>query len=664
MTTINSLYKPFGLSPDCTDDELRCAYRHAMLENHPDLNPNRVEVATAKTQDLTAVYAILKEYRESGIEPLGSDIREFWAARNGSMSADFSFTFGGVDIEDCVDIEDIACRKESFRQAWEAFRQHPSDVFQALRLVSAAFNAERQDAVYDLLRNPILIDAASFLLDSAENKSESVSAFETLLRWANVLYQNQLIQGSIQILEDAFSTGKSPPKVLEELRSVHYNFAQGYTSDLKPEPTLRIKHLNRILELGFEYGYIYKLIAEAYHEIGDDTQARVHLKRAYKLDPDLSGAVRISRTLGLLPAKQSGSPKRKNRAKYKYTRPEQIPSPSQIRKWATSESWNNILAFADLSHYSPRIISKSRRTVQQIVISLGDCNTPQVREILMNFLNSIYQWDVCKDSILSLVKVGDHHTLEQLQAFAPHYTLDEAFLRNAIPYLQARMANQMAIPTDITTEELMRHAEQAFSAHNYGQARFLFEKIVATIEQSHPLYFDIITLLARACAKMGDSSRAVQLVRPVFHMLSTDSQSKISKEIASWICYFDYDPANDQDYLLAIDIYLGYVLTSNNPDEILENLNSLMWEMVGLGKGDIVQWIRSLIRTKAPGTRYVDSRDCEQYVRDVELSEYLSSRLTAVYQRIKTSVPNKLNQVLQSPNDLTDSDPLLVVDDT
>jgi len=132
----------------------------------------------------------------------------------------------------------------------------------------------------------------------------------------------------------------------------------------------------------------------------------------------------------------------------------------------------------------------------------------------------------------------------------------------------------------------------------------------------------------------------------------------------SYLAFEDYDPANDRDYLLAIDIHLGHALTSNNPDEVLGNLKDLMWKMVGLGKGDIVQWIRSLIRTKAPGTWYVDSHDREQYVQEVELSEHLRSRLTAVHKRIKTSVPNKLSQVLQSPNALTDSEPLLVVDGT
>ena len=245
MTTINSLYESFGLSPSCTDDELRRAYRRAMLKHHPDVNPDHVEAATAKTQQLNVAYANLKEYRQHGTEKLDFATDQDWTATSKTVSVTFHFAF------DRVDIEDIARRKSSFRKAWRTFQQYCSDPIRALHLIQAAFDAERQDAIYDLLRNPILVDAAPLLLSWVETES----ACETLIRWGNILYQNQLVKEGIQILEDTLATGKATWRVAEELRGMHYHFAQGHTSGAKgkPAPAVRVEHLNRILELGFEY---------------------------------------------------------------------------------------------------------------------------------------------------------------------------------------------------------------------------------------------------------------------------------------------------------------------------------------------------------------------------------------------------------------------------
>jgi len=67
-----------------------------------------------------------------------------------------------------------------------------------------------------------------------------------------------------------------------------------------------------------------------------------------------------------------------------------------------------------------------------------------------------------------------------------------------------------------------------------------------------------------------------------------------------------------------------------------------------LGEGDMTQWIRLLIRTEAPGTRYVDSHNREQYICDVKLSDGLRAQLDTIHNRIKTEIPDKLSQVLQS----------------
>ena len=648
MTTINPLYELFGLAPDCSDDELRQAYRSAILQHHPDMNPDQVKTATVTTQQLTAAYANLKVYRKHGGKLEKLDLENGGIVTNESDFVSFHFEFSEVDIED------ITYRKSSFRNAWEAFRQNPTDVLHALRLVHAAFNANREDAISDLIQNPVLIDAASMLLFIVEK----VSACETLTKWAKLLYENHLAKEGIQILEDAFSSGKAPNEreelLKEELRSMHYTFAQGYTSRTKrkPAPAVRIEHFNRILELGFKYGYIYKFLAEAHHELGDDTQARIHLKRAYKIDPQLMGAVRISRALGFLPAKKPAPQRKKKRAKYKYTQPEHIPSPSQIQEWAASGNWNELLAFADLTKYSPRVLPKSRSTLCQIANALGGYKDPQAQKILTSLLESIY-WDVREASIVPLSEIGDQHALHLLQNLPPDNGRLEDCRQSAILYLKARLANQSSDETGKATKKLIRRAKQAFGKTNFGLARSLLESIAANIEKDDPLYFDVIILLARTCGEMGDSREATNLIKPVYTKMPKKSQHQISKELMAWLwnnlVFEPYDPANDEDYLLALGIHLDHALTSNNPDEVLGNLRHLTHWMGLLGQSDIAQWISSLVRTEAPGTWYADSLRGGIYLRQVDLSRNLKTQLDMIHNRIKTEITNKLSQVLQSP---------------
>lgn len=409
---------------------------------------------------------------------------------------------------------------------------------------------------------------------------------------------------------------------------------------------------------GFEYGYIYKLLAEAYHELGDDAQARAHLEQAYKIDSQLLGAVRISRALGFLPAKKPAPSKAKTRAEYKYSQPEHIPPPSQIRKWAASGKWNDILAFADLADYSPRILSKSRSTIRQIASSLGGYTDIEAQEALTSLLDSGY-WDAREASVLSLSKIGDQHALHLLQTLTPRNSREETCLRNAISYLQARMANELPVATGIPTTELIGCAEQAFATNDYGQARFLIENIVTTMEQRHPLYFDALVLLARACDGMTDSNEAIRLIKPVLSTLPAQCRRRVSQEMTIWLwsqlVFEPYDPANDEDYLLALNILLEHALTAITPGEVLSNLKYFTRWMEMLGEDDIAQWIRSWIRIEAPGTWYVDRPNREQYARQIELSEYMRGQLVGIHNRIKSGVPNKLSQVLQSPHALAGS---------
>jgi hypothetical protein len=644
-----SLYDLFGLPSTCTDDQLRREYHRAVRDCHPDLNPGQTEWATSRTQQLTTAYATLKEHRRLRAATQERPSEEISEMAVGSMSVAICFSF------DTIDLDDIARRKTSFRRAWEAFRQEPSSVLRALRLIHSAHQAERQKTVQDLLKNPVLVDSAPLILDQAP----SAAASDTLIRWADFLYEHDMAEAGIQILEDSLSTGKVDQRIPERLRSMHYGCAQGYAqgSGGKPDPDDRIRHLRRILELGFEYGYVYKLLAEAHHELGNDSTAREHLAEAYRVDPQLSGAVRISRALGFLPPKPRSTKKR--RAKHRYTRPDQIPTPGQIRSWAERGNWEEILEYADLKDYSPRLVPKSRSTIRQIAASLGGCRDSQAMTVLESYLESVY-WDVRTASLRSLARIGNRQTLQALETFCARNSREQVVLEEATSYLTARLQSKPGSGVPVLTDELMEQTLEALRSESHGTARFLLEDVVSATEQNHPSYQQAILLLSQACAGMGDSSEAIRLMKQVLPALDGKARRKALRDLAGWLwnhlAFEPYDPANDPDYLRALEIHRHLALTSTRPRAVLRNLRRLTRWMEILGEGETARWIRALIRTSAPGTRYVDRHDREQYVKQVTLSGELVSALVPICRQIKDEMPKRIARVLEGQNMLDGPD--------
>lgn len=639
-----SLYELFDVPPTCTEDELRRAYHDAILEQHPDRNPQDIETATIKTQQITSAYAQLKNLRASQ----SADSESVSDTTGGGLKStvEFSFSTG-------IDLEDIANRKIAFRNEWEKFRQHPSDPMSALRLVHAAFRAERQDSLRGLLLNPILIDSASLLLSFVERDE----ACETLIKWSKILHQNQRKVEAVQILEDAFATGTTPPSVADELRRLHYSWAQyeDPRTGSKAPPEVRIEHLNRILELGFEYGYIYKFIAKAYHDLGDDEVARGYLRRAYELDPQLLGAVRISRALDFPEHAKPSSRTKKPPHKYRYSRPKQIPSFARVCEWVQSEDWDTLMDFAHPQDYSPRIVPKARDILREIAVSLGKWNSPDAIAVLVDLMSFDYYWDVSTAAMTSLSKIGDKHALRLLREHRPSNSRWDAHWKVCVSYLQARVGN-LPSTRRATPQELLDRAEKAFTKENYGQACLLLENIVGDIRPSDCMYFDAATLLARCYAKIRDFRTSVELIRPLLPYLPKESSRVIYEEMRLWLwsdlAFQPYVPVNDENYQLALEIVSELALTAETADDVLKNLKFLTRWLELMGAGSIAQWVRQLIRTEAPGTRYVDAHNREQYIQNVDLSPFLRDYLTNLETRLKSRVPVKLKRVLGSTRDL------------
>lgn len=446
-----------------------------------------------------------------------------------------------------------------------------------------------------------------------------------------------------------------------ELRNLHYAWAQysDPTTGSKATPEVRIEHLRRILELGFTSDYIYKFLAEAYHDSGDDDQGRAYLRQAYELNPELIGAVKISRALGFVKPSDTSPRRAKAPSKYKYSRPEQIPSYAQVREWAGRGQWDAVMAFANPHDYSPRILSKARETLRHIATSLEGCRDAKAIEALIPLLNFNYYWDVSEAAMTTLSKIGDNSTVKLLDEFEAGSPRGQAHLEECISYLRARVSSYNSLRTTATPRELLAQAEVAIAREDDGRARLMLENLLENIKESDPIYFDATILLARTCARMNDARTSVELIKPFLPTLSEESRSSIYEEVAKWLwsewVFQSYDPIHDENYRLVLEIHIELSLIARTPDDVLKNLRSITRWLEPLGAATLAQWISQLIRTEAPGTWYVDKHNREQYNRNVDLSPHMKDYLSEVERRVKTDVSTKLKQILGSANTLEDA---------
>lgn len=659
MTAVETRYKLFGVAPTCTAEELHKAFLDRVFEAHPDRNADRIAEATRRTQALTSAYTELKAHHTalSNDTPDNITDREVYFTKeiNGlKLTISGGSSFG-------VDLQDIRDRRDRFRDRWEDLQKNISDPIRALFLIHAACEAERFDAVTSLLQNKSLIDLASLLLINIE----AGRACQTFIRWADFLWNTRRGKEAVQILEDAVASrrvqitkddvDRSLPSIIDELQSFHYRWAQyaDPTTGVKAAPEVRIEHLNRILELGFRFGYIYKFLAEAHHDLGDDEQARAYLTQSWEIDPCLSGAVRIARALGLSAPPKSDEPALISLISPKWTRLQQVPTESQIRQWEKDGRWDTIIRFSNPAEYSRALLPKARNALRLIAIFLGECDNYEGAAEALSIMLSSFYWDIRDAAVTSLAKIGDEDTLafvEDLSAGVNWNEFSKERLKTSIAYLRARVSGKPDQAVKPASSDVLARALRAHERRQYGLARFLLEGVMTEINDGHPSYLEATVALARSCAEMNDTKAAIGRIEPVFTMLKNVGNRSIMTDIRDWlwnnVVFEEYAEERDDIYKWGLELDLALALSAKTPDDVLRPFRNLTRWLEVLGAAPTAHMIRELIRTEAPGTLYVDKHDRINYFRKVTLSEEMRNFLEEFDTRIRCRAVVKVKEVM------------------
>jgi len=70
QSELDFAHKALGVSPDCSDTELKKAYRKLMSENHPDklmgqgVPEDMIKMANERSSEISKAYDLIREHRK------------------------------------------------------------------------------------------------------------------------------------------------------------------------------------------------------------------------------------------------------------------------------------------------------------------------------------------------------------------------------------------------------------------------------------------------------------------------------------------------------------------------------------------------------------------------------------------------------------------------
>ncbi len=260
-------YLTLNIESGASDEEIKQAFRRLAKKFHPDKNPGREKAAEQRFKKIIAAYKVLGN-------------------RKSRYIYDQKLRASRVSIKDS--------RRANLRRK---AKNDPAHLCQLILFELLNKNAQSALEIYENLisKNP------DFSLDRYMNDGDTRDC-EFLL--GEAYHQRGKLAEAATLYE----------KVLEQEKKKAYfhNFAQEIELMLKDVYLQRmtsaenseeiLENMGKILAMNLsrrEAAWIYKKAAEAYYRMNDMDNAIKVLRRAFQINPKLTGAKKISRKLGL-----------------------------------------------------------------------------------------------------------------------------------------------------------------------------------------------------------------------------------------------------------------------------------------------------------------------------------------------------------------------------
>ena len=655
-------YELLGVSSDVDADLLRKAYLREMKQWHPDLNPHDAQAATVKAQKIAEAYQAICICRQPGSD-----------AATSSAASPFRF-WSVLDAKASLNL------RGRFAQALQEYRLHPQDIAIALKLIHAACRAQAHAHLPAILRTKILIDSSALLVRIVP-RSEAIPTLEA---WAEYLDHEGHTADAIQLLADglqeclSFLLAEQGSSDAVQARSgehsdnlgpagphsrclyhLTYEFCNGRAPKKQPmpPPDVRIKLLRQAIRFYQDLGYLRKMIASALVEAGNLEAAGAEFQEAIRLDPELTGVMKLKRALGLAAVNNrvpTGiKPEKAATSKYVFQTEDQLPSEWALFNAAENAKWDTLTPLLDFDNFSPKIRRASARPlVEQAAWHIGYSGKAIVIPALMELTESVYS-DVRHSSRLSLARLGDAGTLQCLMALKPFssVTLEGDNIKQATGYLEMSLSHRQAPGALVPDRGLFDQAKRFLDNKEAGRARYLLEFLIGESTEIPDTKIEHTKSLSFAAAQMEDYRAASRALIRIYFSLKESDKATLASDLFRWLVLTlprSYSPEFDLQFGQCLSVGAERIAFASNAEAFLPSVKEFNQFLARLGKAECATRIHRFIQTKAPANDYFYASNCHYYDSDAALSVSLQEAVTKKAEDVTKSVAGRLKAIMRA----------------
>lgn len=260
-------YMTLKIECDASDEDIKQAFRRLAKKFHPDKNPGSEKVAERRFKQITAAYEILSN-------------------RQSRNRYDRILKSSRANVRDSRrdDLRRKAKNNIASQCQLMLFELLDQNAQSAMRIYEDLMASNPQFSLDLYMKDGDVRDCEFLLAEAYHQKgrlSEAARLYEKVLEQEKKkAYFRRFAQEIELMLRDVYIQHIARAKCSEEVTTIR-------------DKLLTLKISNR------EVARVYKKAAEAYYKVVDIDRAKASLRRAFEINPGLTGAKKIGRKLGI-----------------------------------------------------------------------------------------------------------------------------------------------------------------------------------------------------------------------------------------------------------------------------------------------------------------------------------------------------------------------------